>query len=161
MYDNASLLVDGRKAFAYIEVDLEHDRDWLFETDSDDVGGPHAAWGDLDFSGPMELAKLARDDIRIRAKTYDDGKDILIGKAVVPGIKFTENCNRIVEVVGTLSNKEGDAECGKFSLRGRFREELFGDSGYLDVNTIDISHSNDICKLSLFITIPYYCIILH
>jgi hypothetical protein len=130
---------DKRTPYAYAEVDLNKDEDWQFDTDPDERGGVSPYWNGLDMAGCMEGSKLQRDHLRIRAKTFADGKDVFIGKASISGVRFTENLNRIVEISGALISNDDESETGKFIIRGRFRDEAFDDSGFLDVSMVEVS----------------------
>ena len=88
-------------------------------------------------SSTLSHGELKSERITIRVKTKGDSKDKFVGKASFPASRLADKFNRIVEVKGVLMNKEGDEECGKYCLRGRFRNESFDDAGFLDVSVVE------------------------
>jgi hypothetical protein len=85
------------------------------------------------------FSEIQRDRIVLRVKAKEGEKEKFIGKASISGVRFTEKMNKVVEVTGVLQGKDDESETGKFIIRGRFRDEAFDDSGFLDVSMVEVS----------------------
>ena len=128
-----------------VELKVGDGGNWKFVTSPLEKGSSKYRWSDVDMAAVISMPELQRDKYLLRMKTLNSSRERLLGKAVLPGTRFTANMNRVVELTGALIQKDGGGEYGDYTVIGRFRPERFDDSGYLDISSVELRGLSDSC----------------